>query len=196
MIALIQRVSEASVRIDDELVGAIGPGLVALVAVEAADTPRAVDRTLDRLLGYRVFPDDQGRMNRSLRETGGGLLLVPQFTLAADTQKGMRPSFSGAATPEQGARLFQLLLTQGAVRASGRGQRSFRRRHAGRTGQRGTRDLLAPDPPLTVTRLRTDGESACRMDEKIPPIDLRMPHDRAGFSSAFRNDFRLPRFAP
>jgi D-aminoacyl-tRNA deacylase len=124
MIALIQRVSEASVRIDDELVGAIGPGLVALVAVEAADTPRAVDRTLDRLLGYRVFPDDQGRMNRSLRETGGGLLLVPQFTLAADTQKGMRPSFSGAASPEQGARLFHLLLTRAQdvhpVVASGR----------------------------------------------------------------------------
>ncbi|TVP77977.1 D-aminoacyl-tRNA deacylase [Thioalkalivibrio sp.] len=112
MIALIQRVSEASVRIDGEVVGAIGPGLVALVAVEAGDTPRAVARTLERLLGYRVFPDDQGRMNRSLRETGGGLLLVPQFTLAADTQKGMRPSFSGAATPEQGAALFERLLTQ------------------------------------------------------------------------------------
>ena len=124
MIALIQRVSEASVRIDDELVGAIGPGLLALVAVEAGDTPRTVERTLDRLLGYRVFPDDQGRMNRGLRETGGGLLLVPQFTLAADTRKGMRPSFSGAATPEQGARLFHLLLSQAQsahpVVASGR----------------------------------------------------------------------------
>jgi D-aminoacyl-tRNA deacylase len=112
MIALIQRVSEASVRIEGEVVGAIGPGLVALVAVEATDTPRAVARTLERLLGYRVFPDEQGRMNRSLRETGGGLLLVPQFTLAADTEKGMRPSFSGAASPEQGATLFELLLTQ------------------------------------------------------------------------------------
>jgi len=112
MIALIQRVSEASVRIESEVVGAIGPGLVALVAVEAEDTPRAVARTLERLLGYRVFPDDQGRMNRSLREIGGGLLLVPQFTLAADTQKGMRPSFSRAASPEHGATLFERLLTQ------------------------------------------------------------------------------------
>jgi len=109
MIALIQRVSEASVQIGGEVVGAIGPGLLALVAVEAHDTPAAVDRTLDRLLGYRVFPDAEGRMNLSLRDTGGGLLLVPQFTLAADTHKGMRPSFSSAAPPELGTELFELL---------------------------------------------------------------------------------------
>jgi D-tyrosyl-tRNA(Tyr) deacylase len=110
VIALIQRVTGASVRIDGRTVGEIGPGLLALVAVEAADTPAAVDRTLERLLGYRVFPDAQGRMNLSLRDTGGGLLLVPQFTLAADTRKGMRPSFSGAASPERGQALFQRLL--------------------------------------------------------------------------------------
>jgi D-aminoacyl-tRNA deacylase len=110
MIALIQRVTEASVRVDGEAIGAIGPGLLALVAVEAHDTPAAVDRTLERLLGYRVFADAEGRMNRSLRDTGGGLLLVPQFTLAADTRKGMRPGFSGAASREQGRELFELLV--------------------------------------------------------------------------------------
>ncbi|TVP93667.1 MAG: D-tyrosyl-tRNA(Tyr) deacylase [Thioalkalivibrio sp.] len=112
MIALIQRVSEASVQIGGEVVGAIGAGILALVAVEARDTPAAVDRTLERLLGYRVFPDSQGRMNLSLRDTGGGLLLVPQFTLAADTRKGMRPSFSGAAPPELGAERFDLLVSR------------------------------------------------------------------------------------
>ena len=112
MIALIQRVSEASVQIGGEVVGAIGPGILALVAVEARDTPAAVDRTLERLLGYRVFPDAEGRMNLSLRDTGGGLLLVPQFTLAADTHKGMRPSFSSAAPPELGTELFELLLVR------------------------------------------------------------------------------------
>ncbi len=112
MIALIQRVSEASVRIGGDVAGSIGPGILALVAVEAGDTPVAVDRTLERLLGYRVFPDAQGRMNLSLRDTGGGLLLVPQFTLAADTRKGMRPSFSGAAPPERGAECFDLLVSR------------------------------------------------------------------------------------
>jgi len=112
MIALIQRVSEASVRIGGDVAGSIGPGILALVAVEAGDTPVAVDRMLERLLGYRVFPDAQGRMNLSLRDTGGGLLLVPQFTLAADTRKGMRPSFSGAAPPERGAECFDLLVSR------------------------------------------------------------------------------------
>lgn len=112
MIALIQRVSEASVRIGGEVVGSIGSGLLALVAVEARDTSASVGRILERLLGYRVFPDAEGRMNLSLRDTGGGLLLVPQFTLAADTRKGMRPSFSSAAPPELGTELFDLLLTR------------------------------------------------------------------------------------
>ncbi len=110
MISLIQRVSEASVHVDGELVGAIGPGLLALVAVEPDDGDRQARRMLERLLGYRVFADAEGRMNRSLADTGGGLLLVPQFTLAADTRKGMRPGFAGAASPEHGRRRFEHLL--------------------------------------------------------------------------------------
>ena len=110
MIALIQRVTEARVEIDGAVVGAIGPGLLALVAVEPEDTEARAARLLERLLGYRVFEDAEGRMNRSLVDTGGGLLLVSQFTLAADTRKGMRPSFTRAAAPELGRRLFEHLL--------------------------------------------------------------------------------------
>lgn len=110
MIALIQRVAEARVAVAGEIVGEIGPGLLALVAIEPADADRQVDRMLERLLGYRIFDDDAGRMNRSLADTGGGLLLVPQFTLAADTKKGMRPSFTSAASPEAGRRLFDALV--------------------------------------------------------------------------------------
>jgi D-tyrosyl-tRNA(Tyr) deacylase len=116
MIALIQRVTEASVRIAGEPVGRIGPGLLALVAVEVGDTPSTVERMLERLLGYRVFPDAAGRMNLSLHDIGGGLLLVPQFTLAADTGKGMRPSFSGAASPEPGAERFSELVARARER--------------------------------------------------------------------------------
>ncbi|HEY6986063.1 MAG TPA: D-aminoacyl-tRNA deacylase, partial [Rhodanobacteraceae bacterium] len=97
MIALIQRVTEAHVEVDGATVGSIGAGLVALVAVQPDDGETEAQRLLDRLLGYRVFPDDEGRMNRSLADCGGGLLLVSQFTLAADTKKGMRPGFSTAA---------------------------------------------------------------------------------------------------
>jgi D-tyrosyl-tRNA(Tyr) deacylase len=110
MIALIQRVLEAAVRVDGEVVGAIGPGLLALVAVEPGDREAQVTRMAERLLGYRVFADANGRMNRSLADTGGGLLLVSQFTLAADTAKGMRPSFTRAADPTLGQRLFEALL--------------------------------------------------------------------------------------
>ena len=110
MIALIQRVSEASVRVDGEVVGAIGPGLLALVAVEPGDDEARIARMAERLLGYRVFADDAGRMNRSLADTGGGLLLVSQFTLAADTRSGMRPSFTSAASPEQGLAGFERLV--------------------------------------------------------------------------------------
>ncbi|KPV39659.1 D-tyrosyl-tRNA(Tyr) deacylase [Thiohalorhabdus denitrificans] len=110
MIGLLQRVTEARVTVAGEAVGAIGPGLVVLVGVERGDGEAQVERLLERLLGYRVFPDEEGRMNRSLRDTGGGLLLVPQFTLAADTQKGTRPSFGTAAPPEEGERLFGHLL--------------------------------------------------------------------------------------
>jgi len=110
MIALIQRVLSASVSVSDETVGAIGPGLLALVAVQPDDGETQTRRMLERLLGYRVFADDQGKMNRSLTDTGGGLLLVSQFTLAADTRSGMRPSFTSAATPEHGRRWFDRLL--------------------------------------------------------------------------------------
>ena len=110
MIALIQRVLSAQVDVDDETVGAIGPGLLALVAVQPADDEASTRRMLERLLGYRVFADEQGRMNRSLKDAGGQLLLVSQFTLAADTRSGMRPSFTRAAPPEQGRRWFERLL--------------------------------------------------------------------------------------
>lgn len=110
MIGLLQRVSEASVVVDGCTVGAIDSGLAVLVAVEKSDTEAAADRLLERLLGYRVFPDADGRMNVSVRDAGGGLLLVPQFTLAADTRKGMRPSFAAAAPPEHGERMFAYLL--------------------------------------------------------------------------------------
>jgi len=112
MIALIQRVSEASVVVDHERIGAIGQGVLALVAVQPDDGDAELERMLERLLGYRVFEDEQGRMNLSLRETGGGLLLVPQFTLAADTRKGMRASFTSAAPPELGRRLFERLVAR------------------------------------------------------------------------------------
>ena len=110
MIALIQRVTEASVRVDGEVIGAIGPGLLALVAVEPGDDEARIARMAERLTGYRVFADDAGRMNRSLADTGGGLLLVSQFTLAADTSSGMRPSFTPAAPPEAGRAGFDRLV--------------------------------------------------------------------------------------
>lgn len=115
MIGLIQRVSSASVTVDGEVIGAIGRGILVLAAVEPADTAAQVARMAERLLGYRIFPDDEGRMNRSTLDIGGGVLLVPQFTLAADTTRGMRPSFTTAAPPELGRRLFDELVQ--AVRA-------------------------------------------------------------------------------
>lgn len=110
MISLIQRVTSASVQVEDETVGAIDAGLLALVAVQPEDGEAQARRMLERLLGYRVFADDAGRMNRSLRDTGGGLLLVSQFTLAADTRSGMRPSFTRAAAPEHARHWFDHLL--------------------------------------------------------------------------------------
>lgn len=110
VISLIQRVSEAAVTVEDECVGRIGAGLLALVAVEPGDDEVRVQRMAERLLGYRVFADAQGKMNLSLADTGGGLLLVSQFTLAADTNKGMRPSFTSAAPPEAGRRWFERLV--------------------------------------------------------------------------------------
>ncbi len=110
MIALIQRVTEAAVFVDDACVGRIDAGLLALVAVEPDDDEARIRRMCERLLGYRVFPDAQDKMNLSLTDTGGGLLLVSQFTLAADTRKGMRPSFTTAAAPEAGRRGFDRLV--------------------------------------------------------------------------------------
>lgn len=112
MIALLQRVSMAQVVIDGVTVGAIERGLLVLLGVETGDTAVEADRLLERLLNYRVFSDDDGKMNLSLRDVGGGLLLVPQFTLAADTRKGLRPGFSTAAPPEQGRVLFEHVVTQ------------------------------------------------------------------------------------
>jgi D-tyrosyl-tRNA(Tyr) deacylase len=111
VIGLLQRVTEAHVSVDGRIVGEIGPGLLVLIGVERGDGETDADRLLERLLGYRVFPDAEGKMNLSVQDTGGGLLLVPQFTLPADTQKGMRPSFTPAAPPEQGDKLFDYLVT-------------------------------------------------------------------------------------
>lgn len=110
MLSLIQRVTRASVTVDGQTVGAIGPGLLALVGLEPGDGEAQIQRMAQRLLGYRVFADDAGRMNRSLTDTGGGLLLVSQFTLAADTASGMRPSFTTAAPPEEAERGFNRLV--------------------------------------------------------------------------------------
>lgn len=111
MIALIQRVSQASVVVADRTVGEIGPGLLTLIGIEREDDASSARRLLDKLLAYRVFGDEAGRMNRSLADTGGGLLLVSQFTLAADTKKGTRPSFTPAAPPEEARELFDQLVS-------------------------------------------------------------------------------------
>ena len=110
MIGLLQRVTRASVSVEGECIGEIGRGILVLVGVQKGDDEKRAERLLERLLGYRVFPDREGRMNLSLRDIGGGLLLVPQFTLAADTRKGTRAGFSTAAPPEEGRRLFAHLL--------------------------------------------------------------------------------------
>lgn len=110
MIALLQRVIEAKVSIDHKIVVEIGPGLLAFIAVQPDDDQKTVDRMLERILNYRLFKDAEDKMNLSLRETAGGLLLVSQFTLAADTKKGNRPSFSRAASPEQAENWFNALV--------------------------------------------------------------------------------------
>ncbi|MDH5785123.1 MAG: D-aminoacyl-tRNA deacylase [Chromatiales bacterium] len=115
MIALLQRVAEASVRVDSKVVGQIERGLMVLVGVERGDSEAQADRLLERLLGYRVFPDSDEKMNLSLRDIEGGLLLVPQFTLPADTKKGTRPSFTTAAPPEEGRRLFDHFVATARV---------------------------------------------------------------------------------
>jgi D-aminoacyl-tRNA deacylase len=141
MLALIQRVTHAEVIVDAETIGAIQAGLLALVGVQPGDDDAAVARMAERLLGYRVFADDAGRMNRSLRDCGGGLLLVSQFTLAADTSSGMRPGFSTAAAPEIAEPLFARLVER------------CRRQHAGgvETGRFGAHMTvsLTNDGPVT-----------------------------------------------
>ena len=124
MIGLLQRVSEARVSVEGNTVGAIGRGLVVLLGVARGDREREAERLLERILGYRVFPDEAGRMNRSLLEAGGALLVVSQFTLLAETDQGTRPGFSRAAVPEDGERLYTHFLDRARLRlgtvASGR----------------------------------------------------------------------------
>lgn len=114
MITLIQRVSQAKVTVDGIDIGVIQQGIMALVAIEKSDTLKQADRLLERILNYRIFADAEDKMNLSLRDIEGGLLLVPQFTLAADTEKGNRPSFASAAPPEKGRELFSYLQQHAA----------------------------------------------------------------------------------
>jgi D-aminoacyl-tRNA deacylase len=116
MIGPLQRVARAEVRVNTKIVGAIESGLLVLIGVERGDSEQQADRLLERLLTYRVFPDDEERMNRSVQDVGGGLLLVSQFTLAADTRKGTRPGFSPAAEPQEGKRLFDYLVSRARER--------------------------------------------------------------------------------
>ncbi|MBI3230589.1 MAG: D-tyrosyl-tRNA(Tyr) deacylase [Burkholderiales bacterium] len=116
MIALLQRVSHASVVVGGEEIGRIGHGLMVLVCAEREDSEQQADALLNKLLSYRVFSDDAGKMNRSVQDVAGGLLLVPQFTLAADTNSGTRPSFTPAAKPEDGLRLFQYFVEKAKAR--------------------------------------------------------------------------------
>lgn len=115
MIALIQRVSEAAVHVNGKVIGEIPVGILALIGVQRNDAEQQADRLLQRLLAYRIFPDDEGRMNLDLRQAGGRLLLVPQFTLAANTNKGNRASFTSAAPPAEGEKLFDYLAAQAAL---------------------------------------------------------------------------------
>jgi len=110
VIALVQRVSSASVEVDGRVVGAIGRGILALVGVERGDADAQAARLAERVLGYRIFPDVEGKMNLSLLDIKGEILAVPQFTLAADTRQGTRPGFSAAAAPDEGQRLFKLFV--------------------------------------------------------------------------------------
>jgi D-tyrosyl-tRNA(Tyr) deacylase len=116
LIALLQRVTQAAVKVDGVTTGEIGAGLMVLICAERNDAEAQADALLNKMLGYRVFSDDNGKMNRSIVDVAGGLLLVPQFTLAADTRSGTRPSFSPAATPEKGAFLFEYFVGQARAR--------------------------------------------------------------------------------
>ncbi len=114
MIALLQRVSKASVSVDGSIIARIDSGLLVFVGVQKADREKQALRLSERIVGYRVFEDNRGRMNLSLSDTGGGLLLVPQFTLAADTERGMRASFTSAAAPDVAGELFELVASSAA----------------------------------------------------------------------------------
>lgn len=141
MLALVQRVREARVEVAGEVVGAIGRGLLVFVCAEPQDGPSQVQRLVDKLLKLRILADDSGRMNRSIVDTAGGLLLISQFTLAADTSGGNRPGFSGAAPPEQGRALYEAVLAE--VRA----------RHAPVEAGRFGADMqvhLVNDGPVTI----------------------------------------------
>ncbi len=112
MIAVLQRVSEASVRVDGQVIGQIGPGLLVLLCAEQGDTDALADRLLAKILKLRIFADEAGKMNRSVQDVGGGLLVVSQFTLAADVASGNRPSFTQAARPDEGRRLYEHFVAQ------------------------------------------------------------------------------------
>ena len=140
MIALLQRVSHASVTVDSQIVGEIGAGLLAFIGVERNDADAQADRLLERMLNYRMFNDAAGKMNLSLRDTKGGLLLVPQFTLAADTDSGNRPSFTPAAPPNAGEKLFDYVVAQARL--------NYRRIATGRFGA-DMKVSLVNDGPVT-----------------------------------------------
>lgn len=150
MRALIQRVSHAEVTVGNERIAAIGRGILALIGVETADGEPEVARLVDRIVTYRIFPDGAGRMNLSLEDIAGELLLVPQFTLAADTRKGTRPGFSTAAPPAAASALFDTLVA--AARAPGQpgGPGTLRRGHAGQPDQRRAGDFPAGHPDAGV----------------------------------------------
>ncbi|EJC1155106.1 D-aminoacyl-tRNA deacylase [Cronobacter sakazakii] len=112
MIALIQRVTHASVRVGDEVTGEIGPGLLVLLGVEKDDDEQKANRLCERVLGYRIFSDEQGKMNLNVQQAGGSVLVVSQFTLPADTEKGLRPSFSRGAPPEQAQALYDYFVSR------------------------------------------------------------------------------------
>ncbi|MGH8127614.1 MAG: D-aminoacyl-tRNA deacylase [Gammaproteobacteria bacterium] len=140
MIGLLQRVSEAAVEVEGETIARIGAGLLVFICVERGDSEAEVERMAERLLGYRVFSDGAGRLNCSVMDADGDLLLVPQFTLAADTHKGMRPSLGRAAAPERGAELFEQLVRQT--------REQYARVQAGRFGAH-MRVALINDGPVT-----------------------------------------------
>ena len=159
MIALIQRVTNARVEVAGATVGTIGRGILALIGIEAGDTPAIGERLLERILTYRIFPDPAGRMNLALGEVDGGLLLVPQFTLVADTSRGTRPGFSHAATPDAASGLFEALC------AAARTRHDVEGRHRVATGTFGA-DMqvsLTNDGPVTFN-LRV-----------APPTNLNFP---------------------